>query len=620
MPTLSQTIPNNDLGFVRIVASLWGLELESNEPAEAALELAETICDAELLEEIVSTLPDDGQAALGALVDEGGRIPWGQFTRRFGEIREMGPARRDREQPHQRPASAAEMLWYRALLARAFFDTPKGPQEFAFIPDDLSQALGFIGFKPAAPEPIEESEPAPRPALHREPQYEAIAEPEYAPLDEETPENGDLESARPIPTVRSARPPLVKPPARPPVAAPSPSKPPEAPTAAQPLGRAASPSEKAHIIPATDRILDDATTLLAAMRMGMDAPALGVPAPVLTALLTASRLISGNVPQPEPVKSFLEAPRPAALQALFNAWLASPIFNELRLLPGLAFEGGWDNHPLETRQTLFGLLGPIPPTTWWSIGALTRDVKQKQPDFQRPAGDYDTWFIKRESDGVFLRGFAHWDDVDGALIRQFLQVLHWLGQLDLASAEEGGPATAFRISESKIESQRSKELRPSTFDETGKLVVNSNGRIIVPRLTPRTARYQIARFCEWDDAKDDEYRYRVTVKSLTRAREQGLKPDHLIKLLQKYASAPLPPPFVRALQRWELNGTEARVETLTVLKVKRPEVLEELRKSKAGRFLGEIIGPTTVTIQGGAISKVMAALAELGLLADGEIE
>ena len=34
------------------------------------------------------------------------------------------------------------------------------------------------------------------------------------------------------------------------------------------LGREAIPAEKAHVIPSNDHILDDATTLLAALRMG----------------------------------------------------------------------------------------------------------------------------------------------------------------------------------------------------------------------------------------------------------------------------------------------------------------------------------------------------------------
>jgi hypothetical protein len=45
-------------------------------------------------------------------------------------------------------------------------------------------------------------------------------------------------------------------------------------------------------------------------------------------------------------------------------------------------------------------------------------------------------------------------------------------------------------------------------------------------------------------------------------------------------------------------------------------VLEELRKSRASKFLGEVLSPTTVIIKGGAIQKVREALAELGLLTE----
>jgi hypothetical protein len=92
--------------------------------------------------------------------------------------------------------------------------------------------------------------------------------------------------------------------------------------------------------------------------------------------------------------------------------------------------------------------------------------------------------------------------------------------------------------------------------------------------------------------------------------------EHLIALLSKHAVAGIPPVLVKALKRWADNGTEARAETQVVLRVSRPEVLEELRKSKAARFLGEPLGPTAIVIKAGAQSKVMAALAELGMLAE----
>jgi hypothetical protein len=44
--------------------------------------------------------------------------------------------------------------------------------------------------------------------------------------------------------------------------------------------------------------------------------------------------------------------------------------------------------------------------------------------------------------------------------------------------------------------------------------------------------------------------------------------------------------------------------------------MEEMRKSKAGKYLGEMLSPTAVIVKSGAIQKVLAELAELGLLAE----
>ncbi|MCS6992758.1 MAG: helicase-associated domain-containing protein [Anaerolineales bacterium] len=610
MPSLAQTLPANDLGFLRIAASLWGIELTSNAPAQAALELAEAMLDAELMEEVLATLPDAAREALAALFGAGGRLPWPQFARRFGDLREMGPARRDREQPYARPNSAAETLYYRALIGKAFFDTPNGPQEFAFIPDDLLQALEFIGFAPdeapAVPPPARQlaAPPAPKYTAPKEPRYAALDEPEYADIDSLL---SDQESNTVVvPAVSAKLPPVITPGAgrtreSSPLTASAGNK-------DSPPGRAATPSEKAHLRPASDYILDDLTTLLAALRSGIEPPAMAIPLAVLTGLASASGLVSGNTLQPEAIRTFLEAPRETALAALVEAWQTSETFNELRLMPGLVFEGVWENQPLVTREFLLNLLEPIPEGVWWSLSSFIRDVKQRYPDFQRPAGDYDTWFIKRASDGQYLRGFGAWDEVDGALIRFFFQILHWLGQIDLAAPDETAAPTAFRILNGELRETKHENARP---------VLASNGLLVIPRLAPRSLRYQAARFCEWlASPNSEEYRYRISAASLRRAAAQGLKPGHLLGLLAKHTAGQVPPVLVKALQRWEARGTEARIETLTVLKVSRPDVLAELRASKAARFLGEVIGPTAVVIQRGAEASVLTALAELGLLAE----
>jgi len=195
-----------------------------------------------------------------------------------------------------------------------------------------------------------------------------------------------------------------------------------------------------------------------------------------------------------------------------------------------------------------------------------------------------------------------------------IHILHLLGKADLASPEEGKEATAFRVIESKVKSQKSDDLRPSTFD--GKINVASNGRITVPRTFSRAVRYQLARFCKWDEPKGDDYFYRVTAESLKRATEQGLKAGQLLAMLVKYTNGTVPPAMVKALKRWDANGAEARVESLLVLRVRKPEVMEEMRKSKAGKYFGEVLSPTAVIVKSGAIQKVMAELAELGLLAE----
>ena len=142
------------------------------------------------------------------------------------------------------------------------------------------------------------------------------------------------------------------------------------------------------------------------------------------------------------------------------------------------------------------------------------------------------------------------------------------------------------------------------------------GMAVISQNAPRVVRYQVSRFCEWEDPKEDTYRYHISTNSLTKAKEQGLKVEHLLALLSKHIDAGIPPSLVKALKRWEVNGTEARVQTQIILKVSKPEVLEEMRKSKAAKFLGEVLSPTTVIVKSGAIPKVMEALTELGLLAE----
>ena len=419
MPTLLQLLRSQDLGYARIAAELWGLEVLPNDLDAGVEAAAVSMLDEQLVSEVVEALEPEGREALRALERSGGRMPWNVFTRRFGAMRDMGPGRRDREHPHLRPESGAEALFYRALLGRGFFEGEAGLQEFAYIPDDLLRQM-------------------PRP-----------------------------EAEEPPPS---------------------------------PPGRAAAPAEHAHATEANDRVLDEATTLLAAIRAGRPTE----PDAVLHGLLECAGVLRAGAPMAERMKAWLEAPRAEALRLLVDAWKDCASFNELRLTPGLVCEGPWTNQPRAARTFLMGQLGAVPADTWWNLRSFVESIKQQRPDFERPAGDYDSWFIKRLEDGRYLRGFESWDEVDGALIRFIMTaILPRLGLIEIGSVDASREALSFR----RVGAGR------GAHAEDGKLDIGSQGRITACRDVPRTVRYQLARFCDWETQGPDEYRFRITPRA-----------------------------------------------------------------------------------------------------------
>jgi hypothetical protein len=541
MPDLSQSLHGHDLGHLHIIADLWGLELEAPDVRRGRENLAGKLLDVTLVEEVVEALPPEAQSALGDLTDSHGRIPWNQFTQRYGEVREMGPGRRDREQPHRDPISTSEILWYLALVARAFFDTDTGPKEFAYIPDDLIQLL------PKISDPVGFT-----------------------------------------------------------------------------LSRPVSSKERAHVRKADDHILDHATTLLAAIRMGFEeddivqvAEDWDIPPAMLKSLLKTANILDeeGQIAA-EAARSFLEARRGEALVTLVDAWLNSTEHNDLRLMPHIKAEGEWHNDPYQTRHTILDLLSRLDAQTWWSLPAFLTAMHTHRPDFQRPAGDFDTWYLRDVHTGAYLRGFEHWQSVDGATLRYLITgPLHWLGMMNLAAPDKDSPPIAFRFS-SWMESLLSRQPPADIPSETEELTVDSKGHILLPPLVPRALRYQIARFCEWGEKKRDKTSYRITSRSLTRAEEQELQVNQLLTLLRRNTSSPLPPNVTQALERWSQHGAQVHLERMMVLRVNHPKTLEKLRGSQAARFLGDPLGPTTVMVKPGAWQKVVEALTEMGYLSE----
>jgi len=393
------------------------------------------------------------------------------------------------------------------------------------------------------------------------------------------------------------------------------------------LPRPAAESECKVVFPANDSILDDMTEVLAALRMNRtiesamlsQKPAYRL---FLTALLSQVDLIAADrLPEPEKVKDFLSLKRGEALYTLFSSWQTSRQVNDLQMLPGLIFDGNWQNDPLLPRELLLSILKLLDPSTWWSISALLAQLKTQSPDFQRPAGDYDSWFIREEKTQKHLRGFENWDKVDGALVRYLLAgPLHWLGVLDVARAEKTNLPLSFRISPIGVELL--KGIPPHLNDiEKGSITVLADGTLILERDVPRTLRYQLARFCLPVEHDKAAAKYRISPESLTQASTQGLRPTQLTQLLQQAKVKNIPQSVSDSLERWETYGSEVKIESCSLLRLEKPDLLPILQKTpRIARCLAEVLNSKTILIKAGSEESLRLALAEIGLLAEVKLD
>ena len=141
MADLLQSLMEQDIGFLQIIADFWHVESPVMDSPQERAALVRRMLEPSTFARMISELPEEAGKAISELQQNEGRILWNIFTRKFGEVREFGSSRRDREQPYLQPVSPVEVLWYRALISRAFMKKSGSLQEFAFIPSDVLEQL-----------------------------------------------------------------------------------------------------------------------------------------------------------------------------------------------------------------------------------------------------------------------------------------------------------------------------------------------------------------------------------------------------------------------------------------------------------------------------------------------
>ena len=496
--TLHRFLVDYDMAMLRALAENLGMMLDTNRQTEAADQMAALLAEPSTVQIALARLSGDGRSALDRLLAAGGRMRAPQFNRQFGQVRPVGPGRLEREVAWRHPANPAEELLYAGLIYRAFYHDERGPGEFVVIPAELRSLL---------PQP-----PVETPAFA----VAAVPGPPEPPAQEPTLVN-DLflylvylhnRDVRPYADGRLGR----------------------RDTAAlvQRLGR-----------PAERRL---ALTHHLALRLGF-----------------VARRDDLLRPESAAVRGWLTAAPARQLAALQTAWRDDPTWPDLCHVPGLAcdLQTGWleRTDPVGTRKVLLSWLAHCPPEAWWPCASFVAAAKAADPDFQRPDGDYDSWYIRDAAGDAYLSGYESWDRVEGALIADLLAgPLRWLGVIDTARSSprpEGDSGLLCRLTAAGAHwlGLVAAEIQAVT---PAPIAVGPDLLVHVPPSTGLYVRFQLERFADLEQS--EPCRYRLTAAGLSRALARGVQVEQVLAFLKRAGQRPVPATVAGQLRQWARRG------------------------------------------------------------------
>jgi hypothetical protein len=555
MRSLRQCLLDTDAAVLRVIAERWSIDPIGLKPRELVDRLEETISAPARATALLDGLPSAEREALRALLAAGGTLPVANFSQRFGSIRSVGPARLEREQLWRNPISPAENLWYLGLLYRGFEQLPNGAmREVFFAPAELTPLLPLLKAPDRSVEPLEI---AVTPTEIRS-SGEALADDLCTILSHL--HNNFVRSSDP--RLRSAIEPLR--------------------TALAAQLRDARPARLEFLLHHAER----------------------------------TRLIKivGQRLRPDPQRStdWLRAPALDQLRVLFEAWRTNTAWNDLQRSEMLLIEKAVSlrSDLVAVRAAILNALQAAVPGAWHTFTTLFARVKSETPDFLR--ADFDTDYVRDAASGEYLRGFTAWDRVEGAVIHYVLSgPLSWLGLIDIDFGTTSFCVTARGARLLGI-AHEAAEMAESdrTFTVRGTATIHVSA-------ARRYDRFQVARVADLIAIVNDEYRYRLTPSSLTRANSQKISAEKVLAYLEQTADQGVPPTLIKAIQRWAAKGTEVKVERAVIVQVKDAAILKRLQESPKTRGLSiEPLGPTAARINEKDWPKLVSILAEAGVLVD----
>jgi hypothetical protein len=582
--TLRQSLIDYDMAMLRAIGETHGLELSSNRQEEAVAQLAEGLLQSEKVAPTLEGLSPTEREALEAIIAQGGRIKAPLFLREYGELRAFGPGRLEREKPWLELANAAEGLWYRGLIYKAFDETEGYRGEFFFIPHDLLPLLPQAEKGP----PSFTVEPSSSPSVIRQ---------------------GDLALLEDVCTFLSC---LQR-------------------EGVKPLRGGYLPRPVIERLDERFIVKEDLTEIV--HERGTQRLAF------LHHFCRKLRLVRVRTgllkPNSAEARAWLRSSPADQIAALQAAWRDDPQWNELWHVPSLRCEDtGWRNDPLATRQRILKHLGRCPPDQWLSLASFIQAIKESDPDFQRPDGDYSSWYIRQADTGRYLSGFESWDQVEGALIAYFIvHPLHWLGVTSLGYENETDDAL-LRLALRFTQDRNLQSSLPSSFLITSwgaaflgvphqeqeewspqPMEIRPDFTVLIPAGGSLYHRFQVERFANGQGSEEGAYLYRITQDSLVRLLREGIKVKTVLGFLKQATADRLPANVAHTLQQWGQKYGQVSLRPVALLQVKDELILQELQTLPQTRpYLQEIISPVAATVTERDWPKLVQELRKLGYL------
>ncbi len=569
MKSLREALADYDSAQLQALAHKRGLPPPGGRSREAIAAFAEALLSPAAVAIAVDDLSAAERAALETLLAAGGKLEARKFTRQYGEVRAMGSGRLLREKPWEAPANPTEGLWYRGFIFRGFHHTLSGPEEVFFIPTDLQAAL------PLAPpeKPAFAVSLAPAPAhilpgggLLREDLFTLLVylQTEFVRL--------SAEDALP-PAHRRAI---------------------QRAFAFHPLPAESPPPPPAR--EAADHWFD--LILHLARRMDF--------------LRKQGRRLKLHGAA---VKTWLQQSAWEQLRRAQDAWRTDPTWNDLWHIPGLHPKPtGWENSPMLGRSRILHYLSLLPDGEWIGLKTFVEAVKQTEPDFQRPGGDYQTWYIY-DAEGKPLMGFEHWDAVEGAFIRHLItDLLFAMGVVELGAPGEGLLPAVFQITPlGRAFLSPETASAPPAAPPSPLRIHPTDFTVRVPAAASLYDRFQLARFANLVRRDEKGTLYRIDRRSYRKAMAQSITLEQILAFLKRATGGRTPLPLVEAMRTWERRAGAVRLERLTVLRVAEEEVVPELlNHPRIGPLLGLPLGPKAILVPEKNLAPLRKLLTEEG--------